>query len=158
MASTEPSIASRLTGIGATVLTGMFLFIVGIIGVVLGDVGSDPTYHAGGMLIVSILFVFLYLIAELLLVPPAGLRAPRIHLAFLGWMGIGASIVAVIEHFNPGKCCSDPVIRGIIAKFSLAWPAAFAAFILVGLLVMAMRSKSQPVSVENEPRTNYPRD
>jgi hypothetical protein len=149
MGTTEPSIGSRLAGVGLTTLTGIAFAFAGFMGVVIGDGPSDmPVYHPGWMLLGTIPFLALYLLVELMVAPAAFLRAPRAHIAFVCWMAIGACIVGAIEHAHPGECCSDPKISNLIVTISIAWPSAFGAAILIGLFIMVTKSKPRTVGSE----------
>lgn len=93
--------------------------------IILGDSGPSPTYHAGWMVLYSLIYLFLFFIYELLTIPPITIRAPKLHLAFLAWMIVGTIILCLIENRYPGRCCSDPTIRSQIGAFSQFWPIVF---------------------------------
>ena len=159
MGKTEPSIGSRLAGVGITTLTGIAFVFAGFMGVVIGDGPSDlPVYHPGWMLLGTIPFFALYLLVELMVAPAAFLRAPRAHIAFVGWMAIGACIVGAIEHAHPGECCSDPQIGKMIGMVTFAWPTSFAVALLVTLIFRAIKSGSPRRKTESVENSNYPRD
>jgi hypothetical protein len=113
--------------------------------IIMGDSGPSPTYHAGWMVLYSLIYLFLFFIYELLTVPPVAIRAPKVHLAFLAWMLVGSLILCLIENQNPGKCCSEPAIRSQIGAFSLYWPLLFWIGTIVRCAVETSKKTGKPL-------------
>lgn len=116
----------RLSSAFCTIILGILFFLVGIYGIIEGDSGPSPTYHAGWMLFGSLIFVTIYFIFELIIPPDRPWRAPRLQLGFTAWMAIGGIALVIVESRNPGECCANPTLRQQISLFSLLWPLLFA--------------------------------
>lgn len=150
--------SQRIADVAATIGTGFALFVGGIIAIIMGDTGSDPVYHAGQMLVMSNLFVAIYFLATVFLPPASYYRAPKIHLAFVGWMLVGGVLLSIYEYLNPGECCANPIIRSTISQFSMYWPLTFAIVVIALPVIQALKQQSSLGKGHSSTNSNYPRD
>lgn len=117
------------------------LFILGFGSIVAGDVGSDPVYHGGGLLLFSIPFlVVIWMIGLAGLAKIKLKRLALLPLCFLIWSLLGFGILCAVEVWSKGSCCSNRVLRGQISDFSILWPSIFVCISIV-VNVISVRSK-----------------
>lgn len=123
MASKQPLFSQRFLGF----LSSFFALIVFSIGgfflLEKGDGPADwPTFHAGGLILFSDLFVLGFgLISPVS--PPKTTRWVPLLLAV--WTALGAATLIVIELWSNGQCCSNPNIHQVINFFTIGWPTLF---------------------------------
>lgn len=116
------------------------LFILGFGSIVAGDVGSDPVYHGGGLLLFSIPFLcVIWLIGLAGLVKVKLKRLALLPLMFLIWSLLGFGILCAVEVWSKGSCCTNRVLRGQISDFSILWPSIFVCISIV-INVISVRS------------------
>ena len=116
------------TNSGCTILLGGACAVAGFIMIVEGDMGPSKTYHAGGMLWTSCLYLAIYFFISLGYPPKgrwAGINQP---LALLSWLTLGAIAMCAIEFLSHGTCCTGSIYSDILDTMSLTWLPAFWLF------------------------------
>ncbi|OWU65644.1 MAG: hypothetical protein CBB60_003655 [Armatimonadetes bacterium Cent15-Ar3] len=128
------------TNSGCTILLAGACVVAGFIMIVMGDSGPGKTYHAGGMLWTSCLYLVPYFFISLGYPPKGRWAGHRQPLALVAWLTLGACLMCLIEYLSHNTCCTGSIYGDILAWMSLTW---LPTFWLVKLAIDLLSPKPQ---------------
>lgn len=113
------------TNSGCTILLIGACIVAGFIMIVMGDSGPGKTYHAGGMLWTSCLYLVPYFLISLACPPKGRWAGHRQSIAIFGWLTFGASLMCLVEYLSDHTCCTGSIYGDILDVMSITWLPAF---------------------------------
>lgn len=131
------------TNSGCTILLAGACIVVGFIMIVMGDSGPSKTYHAGGMLWTTCLYLVPHFFISLGYPPKSRWAGYRQPVALVAWLTLGACLMCLIEYLSHNTCCTGSTYGDILSIMTFTW---FPAFWLVKLAVdLLLSRKPKPI-------------
>lgn len=113
------------TNSGCTILLIGACIVTGFIMIVMGDSGPSKTYHAGGMLWTSCLYLVPYFFISLACPPKGRWAGHRQPIAIFAWLTLGAGLMCLVEYLSNHTCRTGSIYGDILDVMSFTWLPAF---------------------------------